>query len=208
MAELIPGAELVEIEGEDHFSWIMPNWRETADTFIEFATGQIAERITSRKFATVLFSDIVDSKRQSSALGDAGWRDVLDSHDRTARSLIDSHHGRVVKSTGDGLLAVFDLPSQGVECGIEMRDALGGFGLQIRAGVHAGEIEAHDDGDISGIAVNLAARVEQQATDGEVWASSTVRDLMLGGSVSFSEKGEFAMKGIEGDWRLFSVAAQ
>ena len=88
-----------------------------------------------------------------------------------------------------------------------MRDALDGFGIQIRAGVHAGEIEAHEDGDISGIAVNLAARVEQQAADGELWTSSTVRDLMMGGQVSFSEKGDYEMKGIDGSWRLFSAAA-
>ena len=98
------------------------------------------------------------------------WRDVLDGHDRTARGLIDQHRGRVVKSTGDGLLAVFDAPSQGVECGIEMCNALRGIGVDIRAGLHAGEIEVHDDGDISGIAVNLAAQVEQSASDGELWA--------------------------------------
>jgi class 3 adenylate cyclase len=132
---------------------------------------------------------------------------VLDSHDRTARGLIDQHSGRVVKSTGDGLLAVFDAPSSGVECGVQLCNALRGIGVEIRAGVHAGEIEVHDDGDISGIAVNLAARVEQQAADGELWASSTVRDMMLGGSASFTERGEYELKGIDGSWRLFAVSA-
>jgi class 3 adenylate cyclase len=177
------------------------------DAFIEFITGTPTTRTTTRQFGTVLFTDIVDSTRQSAAMGDSKWRAVLDGHDRTARGLIDQHRGRVVKSTGDGLLAVFDAPSQGVECGIRMCDALRGIGVQIRAGVHAGEIEVHDDGDISGIAVNLAARVEQQAADGELWTSSTVRDLMLGGSASFTERGEHQLKGIEGTWRLFSVAA-
>src|SRR5262249_23936378 len=130
-----------------------------------------------------------------------------DSHDRIARAVIDQHHGRVVKSTGDGLLAVFEVPSQGVCCGLAMREALSGIGVQIRAGVHAGEIEVHDDGDISGIAVNLAARVEQKAADGELWTSSTVRDAMLGGSASFVERGEHELKGIDGSWRLFSVSA-
>jgi len=112
-----------------------------------------------------------------------------------------------VKSTGDGLLVTFDAPSQGVACSVSLRDRLAGIGVEIRAGVHAGEIELHDDGDVSGIAVNLAARVEQRAGDGEIWASSTVRDLMLGGSTAFSDAGEHELKGIDGSWRLFSIAA-
>jgi class 3 adenylate cyclase len=206
LADLIPGATYVEIEGADHFHWIMPNWREIADKQIEFATGASVKRTTARQFGTVLFTDIVDSTRQSSAVGDSKWREVLDSHDRITRGLIDQHRGRVVKSTGDGLLAVFEVPSQGVSCGLEMCEALSGIGVKIRAGVHAGEIEVHDDGDISGIAVNLAARVEQKAADGELWTSSTVRDMMLGGSASFAERGEHELKGIDGSWRLFSVS--
>jgi class 3 adenylate cyclase/pimeloyl-ACP methyl ester carboxylesterase len=207
LADIIPDAEYVEVEGADHFFWIMPNWREMVDRVIRFATGANAQSTTTRQFGTVLFTDIVDSTRRSASVGDATWRDGLDSHDRTARGLIDQHRGRVVKSTGDGLLAVFDSPSQGVECGIKMCNALRGIGVEIRAGLHAGEIEVHDDGDISGIAVNLAARVEQNAADGELWASSTVRDLMLGGSASFTERGEHQLKGIDGAWRLFSVGA-
>lgn len=207
LGDVIPGARYVEIDGADHLAWILPNWRDIDDAVIEFATGTSLRRASTRKFGTVLFTDIVDSTRQSAAVGDANWRSVLDSHDRTARGLIDQHSGRVVKSTGDGLLAVFDAPSQGVECGVGLCDALRGIGVRIRAGVHAGEIELHDDGDISGIAVNLAARVEQQAADGELWASSTVRDLMLGGSASFTERGEHELKGIDGRWRLFSVSS-
>jgi class 3 adenylate cyclase len=207
LADLIPNAEFYEIEGADHFSWIMPNWRDIADRVIAFMTGTSLKRATTRKFSTVLFTDIVDSTRQSAAVGDAKWRDVLDGHDRTARGLIDQHDGRVVKSTGDGLLAVFDTPSQGVACGVTLCAALRGIGVDVRAGLHAGEIEVHDDGDISGIAVNLAARVEQRAAGGELWASSTVRDLMLGGSASFVERGEHQLKGIDGSWRLFRVSS-
>lgn len=207
LADLIPSATYVEIAGTDHFAWIMPNWREINDVIIEFATGKKVQRTTTRRFGTVLFTDIVDSTRRSAAAGDSKWRDVLDSHDRIARAVIDQHHGRVVKSTGDGLLAVFEVPSQGVSCGLAIREALSGIGVQIRAGVHAGEIEVHDDGDISGIAVNLAARVEQKAADGELWTSSTVRDAMLGGGASFVERGEHGLKGIDGSWRLFSVSA-
>lgn len=205
LSELIPGATYLELEGADHFAWILPNWRDVDDAIIKHAIGASLARATTRQFGTVMFTDIVDSTKQSAALGDASWRAVLDSHDRTARGLIDQHRGRVVKSTGDGLLAVFDAPSSGVECGMKLCDALRGIGIEIRAGVHAGEIEVHDDGDISGIAVNLAARVEQKAKNGELWASSTVRDMMLGGSASFTEQGEHELKGIDGAWRLFSV---
>ena len=110
-----------------------------------------------------------------------------------------------MKSTGDGLLVVFDVPSQGVACGTALCNELRNIGVEIRAGVHAGEIEVHDDLDISGIAVNLAARVEQAASDGEFWASSTVRDMMLGGAANFNDRGEHALKGIDGNWRLFAV---
>lgn len=207
LAELIPDAEYVEVPGDDHFAWIMPTWRELDDILIEFATGSAVTRASTRKFATVLFTDIVGSTRQSAERGDAAWRAVLDSHDRIARGLIDEHGGHVVKSTGDGLLVTFDTPSQGIACGVSLRDALAGIGIEIRAGVHAGEIELHDDGDVSGIAVNLAARVEQRAADGEIWASSTVRDMMLGGNTAFSDAGEHELKGIDGSWRLFSIAA-
>ena len=133
---------------------------------------------------------------------------MLDSHDRVTRGLIDQHRGRVVKSTGDGLLAVFEVPSEELSFVTEMCEALRGLGAQGPAlAVHAGEIEVHDDGDISGIAVNLAARVEQKAADGELWTSSTVRDMMLGGSASFAERGEHELKGIDGSWRLFSVSS-
>ena len=207
LADIIPSAQLAEIEGQDHFSWIMPNWRDVTDQMIEFAIGSELQRTSTRQFGAVLFTDIVNSTKQSANVGDAKWREVLDSHDKVARRLIDEHRGRVVKSTGDGLLALFDGPSEGVECGVKLCDSLRGIGVQIRAGVHAGEIEVHDDGDISGIAVNLAARVEQAATDGELWASSTMRDLMLGGSASFADRGEHELKGIDGSWRLFSVSA-
>ncbi len=207
LAKVIPEATHVVIEGDDHFSWCMPNWRTTVDTILEFYLGHAVEVVATRRFATVLFTDIVNSTRQSASVGDTAWRQTLDAHDRITRELIDRHGGRVVKSTGDGLLAVFDLPSQGVTCGSEMVRALTAIGLSIRAGLHAGEIEVRDDGDITGIAVNLAARVEQQAGEGELWASSTVRDMMLGGSVTFDDRGHHELKGIDDRWHLYSVGA-
>ncbi len=205
LAEVIPDAQYLEIVGDDHFSWALPNWRELLDPMIEFCTGERVTTVAARRFATVLFTDIVDSTRQSAAVGDAKWHQTIDAHDRLARKLVDQHSGRVVKSTGDGLLVVFDVPSQGVACGVALCNELRNIGVEIRAGVHAGEIEVHDDLDISGIAVNLAARVEQAASDGELWASSTVRDMMLGGAATFADCGEHALKGIEGTWRLFAV---
>jgi class 3 adenylate cyclase len=207
LAEVIPGAQYLEVAGDDHFSWAAPNWRDVVDPLIEFVTGTPVSEVSRRRFATVLFTDIVDSTRQSARLGDGAWRTRLDDHDRLARKLIASYNGRVVKSTGDGFLVVFDAPSQGIECGFALCRELANLGLHIRAGAHAGEIEAHDDGDISGIAVNLAARVEQAATHGQFWVSSTVRDMMLGGTVTFDDRGEHELKGIDGTWHLFAVSA-
>lgn len=205
LAKIIPNAIYYEIQGNDHFAWIMPNWRDATDASIKFCTGAALKRTSVRRFGAILFTDVVDSTRQSSDLGDAKWRAMLESHDRVTRDLIHQHGGRLVKRTGDGLLAVFEAPFQGVACGLEMRDALGGIGFTIRAGLHVGQIEVHDDGDISGIAVNLAARVEQHAAAGELWASSTVRDMMLGGTDTFTDRGEHVLKGIDGGWRLYSV---
>lgn len=205
LADLIPDAEYQEIEGDDHFSWILPNWREVTDRFIEFAIGVRPDRATTRSFGTVLFTDIVGSTSRSAELGDEAWGEILHDHDRVTRGLVERFGGRVVKSTGDGLLALFPMPSAGVECAVEMRDALAATGVDIRAGLHAGEVELHEDGDISGIAVNLAARVEQAASDGAVWVSSTVRDMMMGASVGFVPAGEHTLKGIDGAWQLYSV---
>lgn len=207
LADLIPDAEYVEVDGPDHFSWALSSWRELIDPAIEFFTGDRPTRAVTRRFASVLFTDIVDSTRRSAEIGDTAWRVILEDHDRLARKLVDQHGGRVVKSTGDGLLVVFDSPSQGVECGVALCGQLRSIDVPIRAGVHAGEIEVHDDGDVSGIAVNLAARVEQHAADGELWASSTVRDMLLGGALAFDDRGEHALKGIDGTWRLFAVGA-
>ena len=185
----------------------MPNWREVSDISIEFVTGKPVDR--ERRHGSSRPSSLpTSSTRPASRLPSATqWREILDGHDRKARGLIDQYLGRVVKSTGDGLLAVFDTPSQGVNCGVQMCDELAGVGIDIRAGIHAGEIEVHDDGDVSGVAVNLAARVEQHAADRELWASSTVRDLMLGGDTSFTNRGEHELKGIDGNWHLFAVIA-
>lgn len=204
LTSLIPGATYVEYPGDDHFAWCMPIWREVLDRYVEFATGQPVPSTVVRKFAIILCTDIVNSTRQASSVGDIAWRETMEGHDRVTRNLVDRHGGRVVGSTGDGLLATFEVPSQAVPCGIEMLAALDSIGVTIRAGVHAGEIGIIE-GDITGIAVNLATRVSQKAADGEFWVSSTVRDMMLGGSTSFADQGQHELKGLDGPWRLYSV---
>lgn len=207
LAKHIPQARYVPFPGEDHFCWIMPSWRELTDCFLEFLTGRAPAAQSQRRFATVLFTDIVDSTARSAEVGDAAWRDMLDRHDRIAWQAVDRHGGALVKNMGDGLLMTFGAPSQGIACARQIVRELGNVGLGVRAGLHAGEIVVREDGDVSGLAVNLAARVQQAASGGSTWVSSTVRDLLLGGEWSFIERGEHALKGIDGAWRLYELAA-
>lgn len=205
LADRIPDCEVAFVAGDDHFLWVNDNWRQTIDRAITFLTGRAVEARTERRFATVLFTDLVESTTLSAAAGDASWHETLDGHDRICRQVIDHLGGRLVKSTGDGVLATFDSPSAAVGAALALKRHLAAIGLPIRAGLHAGEIEVHSDGDISGLAVNLAARVEQAAEDGTVFTSSTLRDLMLGGDAKFDDRGRHVLKGIEGDWQLYEV---
>jgi class 3 adenylate cyclase/pimeloyl-ACP methyl ester carboxylesterase len=205
LADKIPGARYVEFAGQDHFCWIMPNWRELMDCWIEFVTGVAPAAHAERKFATVLFTDIVGSTAQSARVGDATWRGMLESHDRIAWKIVGQRRGKLVKNTGDGLLVTFDSPSEAVAATSTLTQELGGVGLTIRAGLHAGEVEVREDGDVVGLAVNLAARVQQAARDNSTYVSSTVRDLLLGGDWSFEDRGEHTLKGIDGAWRLYQL---
>jgi class 3 adenylate cyclase len=206
LAARIPNAGYVAIEGEDHFCWLMPRWRTVVDRWLEFILGTAPTARGERRFATVLFTDIVASTERSRELGDEAWRLVLESHDRIARKDIAAHRGTLVKSTGDGLLVTFASPSDAVACASALRRELAAIGVAIRGGLHAGEITVREDGDVSGVAVNLAARVAEAAPGGAVYASSTVRDVLLGGRESFADRGEHALKGIDGSWRLYEVA--
>jgi class 3 adenylate cyclase len=205
LADKIPGARYVEFVGEDHFCWVMPNWRELMDCWIEFVTGVAPAAHTERRFATVLFTDIVGSTARSAEVGDTTWRGMLESHDRIAWKVVDQRRGKLVKNTGDGLLVTFDSPSEAVAATSTLTQELGGVGLTIRAGLHAGEVEVREDGDVVGLAVNLAARVQQAARDDSTYVSSTVRDLLLGGDWSFEDRGEHTLKGIDGAWRLYQL---
>jgi class 3 adenylate cyclase len=154
--------------------------------------------------ATILFTDIVGSTRLAAELGDAAWRALLAEHHRTARSLLERHGGREVKTTGDGIVATFDGPARAIRCAIAIRDAMRLLGLEVRAGLHAGEIELQGD-DIAGLTVHIAARVESLADPGEVVVSRTLKDLVVGSGVAFSDRGTHALKGVPGEWQLFAV---
>jgi class 3 adenylate cyclase len=155
--------------------------------------------------ATVLFTDIVDSTARAAALGDGAWRELLDRHDGICHSAVLECGGRVVKSTGDGLLATFDAPIRGLRCADTLRSLLAGVGIPIRAGVHTGEIELRGE-DVAGIGVHIAARVAALAGAGELLASRTVKDLVAGSGYTFASRGTHSLKGVPEDWELLSVA--
>jgi class 3 adenylate cyclase/pimeloyl-ACP methyl ester carboxylesterase len=205
VAERIPDAQFVEIPGVDHFVEPTPGWQEFTDVWLEFVTGSRPLRQTERRVVTVIFTDIVASTSRSAAAGDGTWRRLLDSHDRIAWDAVDRHHGTIVKSTGDGLLARFDAPSDALDFCRDFRRAVAELGIEIRCGLHTGEVELRENGDLAGTAVNLAARVEQAADDGAILVSSTVRDLVLGGQARFSDRGEHRLKGFDQPWHLFAL---
>jgi class 3 adenylate cyclase len=153
----------------------------------------------------VLFTDLVGSTEQAARVGDRRWRQLLDLHDELAARLVQEAGGRLVKTTGDGILATFDGSARGIRCAAELRDELRGMGLQLRAGIHAGEVELRD-GDVGGIAVHIAARVMAAAGAGEILASRTVRDLVVGSDLVLEDRGTHPLKGVEGSWQLFVLA--
>jgi class 3 adenylate cyclase len=169
------------------------------------APVRAAER-GDRALATVLFTDIVGSTERARQVGDRRWAELLDTHDRAARELVGQLQGQLVKSTGDGILALFDRPGRGIRCATALRDRLRGTGVEIRAGVHTGEVQLRD-GDVGGIAVHFAARVMAAAAPGEVLVSGTVHDLVAGSDYVLEDRGAHALKGIAGEWRLFAVQA-
>jgi class 3 adenylate cyclase len=171
----------------------------------EFLTGERpAPAADDRVLATVLFTDVVGSTERAARVGDRRWRELLATHDAVVRTELERHRGRQIKSTGDGILATFDGPGRAVRCAGAIRDAMRPLGIEIRAGVHTGEIELRDD-DIGGIGVHIAARVSALAGAGDVLASRTVVDLVFGSGIEFSDRGDYELKGVPGTWRLFSV---
>jgi class 3 adenylate cyclase len=156
--------------------------------------------------ATVLFTDICDSTARAAELGDARWRDLLERHDDLVRRHLGRYRGREVKTTGDGFLATFDGPARAIRCAGDISQAVRALGIEIRAGLHTGECEVRGD-DVAGMAVHIGARVGATAQRGEVLVSSTVRDLVVGSGIEFTERGEHELKGVPGQWRLFAAEA-
>ena len=163
-----------------------------------------AAALGERALATVLFTDIVGSTERARQVGDRRWGELLDSHDRLARELVAQLQGQLVKSTGDGILALFDRPGRGIRCATALRDRLRGSGVEIRAGVHTGEVQLRG-GDVGGIAVHIAARVMATAGPGEVLVSSTVHDLVAGSDYVLEDRGAYELRGMTGEYRLFAV---
>ena len=203
LADHLPDSRYVEVPGRD---WTP--WTDGADALVDeietFVTGRHEHLDADRVLATVVFTDIVDSTRQAAELGDARWSILLDQHDETIRAHVERWRGRVVKSTGDGALATFDGPARALQCAVELRDALHQLGIEIRTGVHTGEVEARD-GDLGGIAVHIAARIEALARPGEILVSRTVVDLVVGSRLAFDERGVHGLKGVPGQWTIYSL---
>jgi class 3 adenylate cyclase len=199
----IPGAHYIELQGTDHLPWI-GDAGAMLDRIEEFLSGSITEVEPDRVLATVMFVDMVDSTRTAVALGDKAWREVLDRYHRAIAYEVSRSRGRIIKSTGDGVLATFDGPARAARCGLAMREAVVSLGLAIKVGLHSGEIELMSD-DIGGIAVHVAARVAALAGADEVLATSTVKDLVSGSGLRFSLRGSQSLKGVPDEWSIFAV---
>jgi class 3 adenylate cyclase len=204
LAEQIIGARFVALDGA-HMTWYLEPYDDLVAHVEDFLRRFAMSPESDRALAAVLFTDIVNSTSHAAAMGDTRWRNLLDSHDIVARTLIDQHRGHLVKLTGDGVLARFDGPGRAIRCAFALRDALQPLGIDIRAGLHTGEVELRGD-DIGGIAVHIAQRVNAAADPGEVLVSETVPRLVTGSGIEFVDRGEHELKGVPGQWRLFSVA--
>ena len=204
IASKVPGARYVELEGDENM-FSLGDWEALIGEVEEFLTGARHEREPDRMLATVLFTDICDSTSRAAEMGDRGWRFLLERHDALFRQALDRHRGREVKRTGDGFLATFDGPARAIRCAASIAEAMGSLGLQIRAGLHTGELEVMD-GDIGGLAVHIASRVMGTAGPNEVLVSGTVKDLVVGSGIDFEDRGERELRGVPGEWRLYAVS--
>ena len=206
LAERIPGAKLIEYDDcADHLIF-GGDVRRIVSDIREFVVGSSPQQPddVDRILATVLMTDIVDSTRRLGEVGDRSWTSLLDEHDTTSQRLAKQHRGRYVASTGDGMVAVFDGPSRAVRCAMDLSKTLQGAGLQLRAGLHTGEIELRGE-NVAGVAVHAAARVMAKAEPGEILVSRVLVDLVAGSGLSFWERGDFELKGLNGSWRLFAA---
>jgi pimeloyl-ACP methyl ester carboxylesterase len=203
LAAHIPGARYVELSGVDHLPYV-----GDADAVVEevqeFLTGVRPLPDQDRVLASVLFTDIVESTDKASAIGDRAWKELLERHDRLIQRELGAFRGVEIHTTGDGFLATFDGPARAIRCARSIVDAVHGIGLQVRAGIHTGEIELMGD-QVGGIAVHIGARVAALADPDQVLVSGTVKDLVAGSGIEFEDRGSHTLKGVPGHWRLFAV---
>jgi class 3 adenylate cyclase len=202
LASHIHGARLVELPGAG--TAVTINRRQIVDEVGEFVTGERPVLEVERTLTTVLFTDIVDSTRRAASLGDDRWRTVLDAHDRAVRDQLKRFRGQEVNTTGDGFIASFDGPARAIRCAHSILDVASRLGVELRAGLHTGECIVRGD-DLAGVAVHIAARVAALASPSEVLVTGTVKDLVVGSGIEFTDRGEHELKGVPATWRLFAV---
>ena len=203
LAARIPGARFVELPGDDHMPWV-GDQDGVLDETQAFLTGMRPAPDVSRVLATILFTDIVESTRRAHELGDSAWKALLEEHDRLCHECLDEFRGRLVKHTGDGIHATFDGPRRAIACARRIVSGARELGIEVRAGLHTGECEIRGE-ETEGVAVHLAARVAGLASPGEVLVSRTVRDLVAGSGLEFSDRGSHALRGFPEEWQVFSV---
>jgi pimeloyl-ACP methyl ester carboxylesterase len=202
LAREIPDARYVELPGADHVPWFEPGL--AVSEIREFLTGHRVAVTPDRVLATVLFTDIVGSTDHASLLGDTRWREMLETHNTVLRSQLDRFRGTEVNTAGDGFLATFDGPARAIQCAREIGHQVRQLGLEVRAGVHTGEIEQIGD-DVAGIAVHIGARIAGLAGPSEVLVSRTVKDLVAGSGIVFEDRGEQALKGVPDKWQVYAA---
>jgi class 3 adenylate cyclase len=205
VAKRILGAKFVLLDGDDHLHWT-GGVDDVAAEVQEFITGARPHVRPDSALVTILCTDIVDSTQRAYDLGDKRWTSLLARHDEIVASELKRFQGAKINTTGDGVLASFDSPGRGIRAAMAIKEALSPFDLAIRAGVHTGECEVRQ-GVPSGIAVNIGARVAGLAGAGEILASRTVKDLMVGAGIDFEDRGEHRLKGVPGEWRIYAVTS-
>jgi len=204
LAEGIPGARLVTFQGIDHAYWVVDG---LIDEIERFVTGAVSRTEPNRVLTSVLFTDIVGSTTRAGELGDRAWRELLERHDELVERTVSEHGGRVVKHIGDGALSAFDGPAMAMRCAEALNEGIAELGIQLRSGIHTGECELIGE-DLCGLAVHIGARVGALAGPGEIVVSSTVKELVVGSDMQFTDRGEHELKGVPGSWHLYTLGKQ